>query len=534
MDITNKRSQENKFVLKAEEIDRIMEELADILSAEPIDRKDALRLRLILEEALLKYLDFCPEGTLASMRFSRSFGILRISLKVEGDSMDPFFEADPSVTSVMGSLLASSDSLNRAWKYRGGANLVTFTLTKKRKMSQIVTILIGVFAGIAAGLLINTLLPDKAGDIASRIILPLANAFVGLLCVMATIMCFAAIVLGIVRLGDISTFSTVGKKMIRSFLLVAFFLTLACTVCMVPGVNFGHSSKMSIDFFDFFDILISFVPSNILTPILEFNSVHIIIIGIMFGVAMLHMGQKADKLTEVFDEVNIVAILSNSYLNRFIPAYVGLMICGQILTGSLSVLSGFLKLLLMVVIADFVTLMAYTAVVCIRHKVNVRVFIKKLLPSFLISLTSANVGAAFTTTIDTLIGPLGVDGDYAPMAYNLGSILFRPGYCIVFTACSLFTASMYKIEVTWSWVLAVFVLSFILSVATPPVVGGTTVCFSILFSQLGLKSEALAVIISINAFFEFLTVAVNNFSLQSQIVLNAHSIGQLDTERLRS
>ena len=534
MDITNKRSQENKFVLKAEEIDRIMEELADILSAEPIDRKDALRLRLILEEALLQYLDFCPEGTLVSLRFSRSFGILRISLKVEGDSMDPFFEADPSVTSVMGSLLASSDSLNRAWKYRGGANLVTFTLTKKRKMSQIVTILIGVLAGIAAGLLINTLLPDKAGDIASRIILPLANAFVGLLCVMATIMCFAAIVLGIVRLGDISTFSTVGKKMIRSFLLVAFFLTLACTVCMVPGVNFGHSSNMSIDFFDFFDILISFVPSNILTPILEFNSVHIIIIGIMFGVAMLHMGQKADKLTEVFDEVNIVAILSNSYLNRFIPAYVGLMICGQILTGSLSVLSGFLKLLLMVVIADFVTLMAYTAVVCIRHKVNVRVFIKKLLPSFLISLTSANVGAAFTTTIDTLIGPLGVDGDYAPMAYNLGSILFRPGYCIVFTACSLFTASMYKIEVTWSWVLAAFVLSFILSVATPPVVGGTTVCFSILFSQLGLKSEALAVIISINAFFEFLTVAVNNFSLQSQIVLNAHSIGQLDTERLRS
>ena len=505
MDITNKRSQENKFVLKAEEIDRIMEELADILSAEPIDRKDALRLRLILEEALLQYLDFCPEGTLASMRFSRSFGILRISLKVEGDSMDPFFEADPSVTSVMGSLLASSDSLNRAWKYRGGANLVTFTLTKKRKMSQIVTILIGVFAGIAAGLLINTLLPDKAGDIASRIILPLANAFVGLLCVMATIMCFAAIVLGIVRLGDISTFSTVGKKMIRSFLLVAFFLTLACTVCMVPGVNFGHSSNMSIDFFDFFDILISFVPSNILTPILEFNSVHIIIIGIMFGVAMLHMGQKADKLTEVFDEVNIVAILSNSYLNRFIPAYVGLMICGQILTGSLTVLSGFLKLLLMVVIADFVTLMAYTAVVCIRHKVNARVFIKKLLPSFLISLTSANVGAAFTTTIDTLIGPLG-----------------------------LFTASMYKIEVTWSWVLAAFVLSFILSVATPPVVGGTTVCFSILFSQLGLKSEALAVIISINAFFEFLTVAVNNYSLQSQIVLNANSIGKLNVDRLRS
>ena len=103
----------------------------------------------------------------------------------------------------------------------------------------------------------------------------------------------------------------------------------------------------------------------------------------------------------------------------------------------------------------------------------------------LISLSSANAGAAFTTTIDTLIGDLGVDADYAPLGYNLGCILFRPGYCIVFTACSLFTARIYGIEVTWSWVAAAFLLSFILSVATPPVLGGSTVCFSILFSQLG-------------------------------------------------
>jgi predicted PurR-regulated permease PerM len=56
---------------------------------------------------------------------------------------------------------------------------------------------------------------------------------------------------------------------------------------------------------------------------------------------------------------------------------------------------------------------------------------------------------------------------------------------------------MYGIEVTWSWIIAAFFLSFILSVATPPVMGGTTVCFSILFSQLGLNSQALAMIISI-------------------------------------
>ena len=127
-----------------------------------------------------------------------------------------------------------------------------------------------------------------------------------------------------------------------------------------------------------------------------------------------------------------------------------------------------------------------------------------------------------------------MDSDFAPLSYNLGSILFRPGYCIVFIASSLFTAGMYGIEVTWSWVAAAFLLSFILSVATPPVMGGTTVCFSILFTQLGLNSQALAMIISINAFFEFLTVAVNTYCLQSQIVLLGNTVGEIDIEKLRS
>ena len=148
MDLTNKRSQGNRFELRAEEIDRITQELSEKLSHEPIDRRDAIRLSLILEETMLKYRDRLPEDSSASLRFSRSFGAFRISFKVEGESIDPFTEDDPSVTSVMGSLLSNSDTLNRSWKYRNGANMVSFTVMRKKRMSQILTILIGVASGI--------------------------------------------------------------------------------------------------------------------------------------------------------------------------------------------------------------------------------------------------------------------------------------------------------------------------------------------------------------------------------------------------
>ena len=524
---------QEKIELTAERIDASVEDTAALLGKAKIDQKDALRLRFMLEEVMLQYRDAFSEKAKASLRFSRFFGAFRVSLRVRGESLDPFREEDSSEASVMGSLLANSETLNRAWRYRGGANLITFTVAKQHRLSQLVTILLGIGIGAVVGVLLSLLAPEAAPVIAERIISPLTNAFTGLLCVMATVMCFGAVCLGIVKLGDISTFSTIGRRMIRGFLLVAFLLTLVNTAWMTPGMTFGMSSRVSIDFFDFYDILIGFVPNNILSPILSFNSVHIIIIAVMFGVTMLKMGQKADRLTEVFDEVNTVAILSNSSLNHFISAYVGLMVCQMIASGQLAVISGFWKLLLIVVAGEAVTLLAYTLVVCIRLKVSVRRYLKKLLPSFMISLSSANVGAAFVTTIDTLIGPLGVDEDFAPLAYNLGGILFRPGYCIVFTACSLFTANLYGIEVTWAWLLAAFLLSFILSVATPPVIGGTTVCFSILFSQLGIRADALAIIISVNAIFEFLTVAVNNFCLQSQIVLLGNKFGKLDHARLR-
>lgn len=523
----------DRFDLSASGINDAVEETAARLAALPVDPKEALRLRFLLEEILLQYRDHFPEDTGVSLRFSEIFSSFRVSVRIKCESLDPFRKEEGTEESVMGSLLANAESLRRGWRYRNLCNDVAFTIPKKRKLSQALAILIGIVCGIVLGVLCNALLPDAAPEIAERIVAPLTNAFIGLLCVMATLMCFCAITLGIVRFGDISTFSAVGKKMIKVFLLVSLALALFNTAWIVPWMFVGSSSGVSLELYSIFEILLSYVPNNILSPILEFNSAHIIFIGIMFGIAMLVMGHKADHLTELMDEVNTVAVLTNGYMDRFIPVYVGMMAFALITSGQITVLSGFFQLLAMVVLGELVTLLGYTLYLCFRLKVPVRSFFRKQLPAFMIGLSSASAGAEFNTALTTMIGALGVDADFAAFAYNLGGILFRPGYCIVFTSCSLFMASLYGVEVTWSWLLAAFLLSFILSVATPPVLGGATVCFSILFSQLGLPTEALTLVISLNAVFEFLTVAVNGYCLRSQIVLLADSFDKLDVDRLR-
>ena len=153
---------QDKFCLTASEIDRYVEKTADLLANEKINQKDALQLRFILEETILKYRDALSENAMASLRFSHFFGALRVSLRVEGTRFDPFAGEDSSDSSVMGSLLANSESLNRAWRYRGDANFVTFTVAKKRRVSQLLSIFLGIVIGAIAGLLLTTFLPEQA------------------------------------------------------------------------------------------------------------------------------------------------------------------------------------------------------------------------------------------------------------------------------------------------------------------------------------------------------------------------------------
>ncbi|MDT3389482.1 MAG: hypothetical protein LIR25_02625, partial [bacterium] len=122
---------QDKFKLQPETIDNVTEETRGNLAAVGIDSKDALRLTLFLEESMLKYRDAFSEDAEASVRMSRFFGAIRVSLRVRGDSLDPF-AADESDVSVMGSLMANTKTLDMAWRYRGGANYVTFTIQKKR------------------------------------------------------------------------------------------------------------------------------------------------------------------------------------------------------------------------------------------------------------------------------------------------------------------------------------------------------------------------------------------------------------------
>ncbi len=522
-----------KYDLSYTGIQAVCDEVGAFLSLRGTSKQEKLKVSFMLEEALLDYREHLPDNAAVTLRTYAILGTIRAIVTVEGERFDPFEAEGRSDKSIMGVLMAGEDAARASWKYKEPYNEIVFTARRQRRISSIAHIGLGLLCGIALGCAMLLLPEETAQNIVSGYITPVTSAFTGLLCVMAAPMCFFAIVLGIVRAGDISAVSNMAKKTVGHLALLSLLIAMFGVLGATSRLYFGSGVFSLSSLHKLFEILLSFVPANILSPMLNFNSVQIIIIGVMLGASLLAIGQKGENVIELFDTLNDAAVNCNVvYLNRFIPYYLALTVLGIIGARQIAVAPGFLRLALDVLIGETLILAFCTTAVRIRLGVSLRVLFRKMAPPFMIALSTASFGASFVENINSLLA-LGVESKYAALGYNIGGVMFRPGECVILTASSLYMAYLFGVEVSWVWITTVFLLAFILSIATPPVPGGTAVSLAILFSQIDFPDQALTLILPLSMMLEFPTVAIDAFCAKSQVLLMARASGALDLKKAR-
>ena len=119
---------------------------------------------------------------------------------------------------------------------------------------------------------------------------------------------------------------------------------------------------------------------------------------------------------------------------------------------------------------------------------------------------------------------LGVSKRVANFGVPFGQILYKPGVSILFLYASFSSAESGMAEVSITWIVTAVLVSVVLSAAAPPVPGGMSASFAILFSQLGLPMDNLAIILSLTSILDFLVTSVNIFSAQCVLTIAARKI----------
>ncbi|MDO4938749.1 MAG: cation:dicarboxylase symporter family transporter [Lachnospiraceae bacterium] len=115
----------------------------------------------------------------------------------------------------------------------------------------------------------------------------------------------------------------------------------------------------------------------------------------------------------------------------------------------------------------------------------------------------------------------------------LSRLYLQTDSCRTLFSSALFAAEAYGVPVSVSWFAAAFIMSIILSVATPPIPGGALASISVLFAQLGLPSGGLAVVLALNIILDFIETPTDLFGGHAMLILTAKKLGLIDEETMR-
>ena len=516
--------------LTNENIAAAVEEVENFAAASRVEPKEVVRIRLAVEEALLNYRSTMGEDAVFSLLCVRRLGRLRVELHIPGLRYDPFVVEDEGDELLRGIL--SGMGIAPIWRYKNGVNLVTF-MPRRRRPSQIKCLVASVVLAVLCGLLCS-LLPEGARSFLSvQIVSPVFDTFMGLLSAIAGPMVFLSVVWGVCSIGDAATLSKIGKRMVLRFLVMSFVLTVLAGAAMVPFFPLAGSGGSSFDVSQLLQMVLDIVPGNFFTPFTEANPLQIIFVAVVIGLAILVLGAKVSTVTAFVEQSNAVIQLIMEAVSGLIPFFVFGSIFNMILSGNVSTRLQSSKLLPIMLLGHVLVCAVYLLLVCIRKRVSLPVFMKKVAPTFLIGLSTASSAAAYATNVECCEKKLGIDRQIINFGVPLGQVVFMPGAAVIFLAAGLCMAEVYGVPISPTWLVSALIITVVLAVAAPPVPGGGLTCYTMLFLQLNIPAEAVAITIALNVILEFFGTAVNLFCLQAELVELAGSLGRLDIQTLR-
>ncbi len=522
-----------EFTLKAEDIDHVSETITGFLKNCGQEKSNILKIRLAMEDVLLNWRTFFGEETPIRLSTGKRLGRPFIHFELDGEQNDPLSHNETDFGEYSSQMMATM-GLCPTYSYHKGTNEVSLRLRKKR-INPLLGLIIAVFAAFLVAVL-GYFLPASARDVVSSDYLtPLYETFFGILSTIAGPMIFLSVAWGIYGIGDAAILGRIGKKMLLRYFGITALFTAATFLMIFPfmHLSYANTALNSSAVSGIFKLLLGIFPKDVFSPFLEGNTMQIILIATVVGCIMLILGNQTKLMATLIEQINSVIHYLMELIGSMVTAFIFVILLRLLWSDSVTSMWTAWKPLVIFVALAFVFLVLVTAYVSFTKKVNPILFVKKTFPTFLIALTTASSSAAFGANVSCCEHSLGIDSKMTNFGTPLGIVLFKPATSVSFAISTLYFSQIYHIEISLVWLLTAILVITIVSIALPPVPGGALACYTIVFTQLGIPQEALAVTMLLDVFFDFISTGCDTFFRQCELLLQADRIGMLDKSILR-
>lgn len=370
----------------------------------------------------------------------------------------------------------------------------------KFKLTLTAQIIMALVLGFVAGLLLQNQV-----EFANGYIRPFGTIFLNLLKFIVVPLVLFSIIAGLISMKDLSTLGRLGLRTLLYFVtttLVAVTLGLTVSnvlsgVFPVISITSGGSVDQSVKF-SIMDQLIAIFPKNFIEPLSESIMMQVIVIAVMFGLAIVKVGKKAEPLSNLVLSINDVISEVLGFIMKLAPLGVFCLLCPVVAENGMQIAGTYAALIGIAYLCFLLhSILVYATTVRFMGKVSALRFFKEMLPAMLFGFSSDSSLATLPVTTQCS-EELGVRRNICDFVLPLGATIHMDGVAIYLGVTSVFIAHCCGVELTMSQYLTIAFTSTVAAIGTPGVPGGSLALMAVVFASVGLPIEGVAIVAGID------------------------------------
>ena len=397
----------------------------------------------------------------------------------------------------------------------------------KARISLPTQMAIGMALGIAAGMLF----PDMGSTFK-----PLGQLFINLIRMVVVPLVLCTIVAGSASVGDINKLGRVASKTLIYYFgttAVAVVLGLVFANIFNPGEGLNIATEglkaKSATPPKMVDVFLNIIPLNPIDAMGKGNMLQVIFFAMLFGFGLSAVGERGKTVYAFFDGAAETMIKVTNMVMVYAPVGVFGLIAFTVANHGASVLLPLIKVIGVMYIACLVHVLVCYLPLVRASGITIGTFFKMLSAPLMIAFTTCSSAAALATNL-IQCQKLGASKPVASFSLPLGNTINMDGTAVYMGVVAIFVAEIYGIPMPFDKQFQVLATGILASIGSVGVPGAGLIMSTIVFTQVGIPLEGIAIIAGIDRVMDMARTTMNVLGDATGAIVVSKWEGELDPE----
>lgn len=411
----------------------------------------------------------------------------------------------------------------------------------KRKASLTAKILIGMTAGIVAGLIINRM-PEAAWAetwLTRGVFTLLGDGFIRAIKMLVVPLVFISLVAGACGLGDVARLGRVGAKtmgfyLVTTALAITWALLIASLIQPGVGLDLSHIVRQEPTLQEsqgLVAVLLNLIPDNPVGAMASGNMLQVIFFALLLGISLAMIGEAGRPATALVDSLNAAVMKMVHIIMLFAPYGVFGLIARTFATVGFEAMLPLGKYMIAVLLGLTAHMfLTYAAMIRLLAGLSPVRFLRNIGPAATVAFSTSSSNATLPATLECVQRNMGVSRAISSFTIPLGATINMDGTAIMQGTAAVFIAEVYGVDLTLGAMLMIILTATLASIGAAGVPSVGLITLAMVLESVGLPVEGIALIIGIDRLLDMCRTVTNISGDAVCTVLVAKSEGEFDRE----